>query len=262
MLATVGPVGHRAAAAWLQSARDAIDALRTDERFGVPSDVLDDFAQFVDVWSASLRTGEEFLWRGALPVEKVRRVASHWANVAALARDPSTALVPAPREAAPFYAAVVHGVATATELADQDDRFVDLFVDVVPRFTDRGPKPASPSAARVLVVDDTEDIRLLMQIGLRRSGAIDVCGVAGDGQQAVEACDRLNPDAVLLDVSMPVMDGIAALRVIRARHPLVRVVMFSANDDPAIKATALQLGAAAYLLKGQPIDAVARALLG
>lgn len=77
-----------------------------------------------------------------------------------------------------------------------------------------------------------------------------VVGEAGDGEQAIEMAGRLRPDLVLLDMSMPRMDGLEALPHILAASPKSRVVVFSGFSHEKLAATALSLGAASYLEKG------------
>ena len=277
----IGPVPATAARAWLGTARRTIVRLRDDAGLGIPADVVEDFAGLVDLWERALpdappeggdhRDPEAepvFEWSGELPVERVRRLASHWAQVALLARDSTSGIEAPPPEAAPFYDALVVAIATAVRDAPDPDHFAETFVDVVPEFDPQrtsGPRHTTATATaprRVLVVDDTDDIRLLMRLGLTRSGALDVCGEAKDGAEALRRCDELHPEAVLLDVAMPVMDGLAALERMREHHPAMRVVMFSAALDPAVRARATELGAHAFLAKDASIDDIERALLG
>jgi CheY-like chemotaxis protein len=236
--------------------------LRADSKLGFPSDVIDDFDRLVAAWAAGLSENRPFTWEGALPLDKIRRLAAHWADVATLARDASTSLRMPPPEAAAFYEAVVSAVVNATELSGPRDRFADVFAEVVPPFIPE-PEPERPAtvSTKVLIVDDTDDMRLLLRIGLSRSGSIVVCGEAENGRVALEKCADLQPDAVLLDVAMPEMDGLAALQELKATWPDLHVVMFSADDRPEVRQTALARGAAAFLTKSTPLDAVALALL-
>jgi CheY-like chemotaxis protein len=162
---------------------------------------------------------------------------------------------------------LVVAVAAAVRDEPDPDHFAETFVDVVPEFeapteTIRPLAATTRSPTRVLVVDDNDDIRLLMRLGLTRSGALDVCGEAKDGADALRRCDELRPDTVLLDVAMPVMDGLAALERIREHHPDTRVVMFSAAVDPAVRARATELGAHAFLAKDASVDEIERTILG
>ena len=103
---------------------------------------------------------------------------------------------------------------------------------------------------RVLIVDDSEDLRFLMRIILDRQDGFVVVAEAGDGEQGVTAAAAHQPDVVLLDISMPVMDGLQALPLIREQCPGALVVMLSAYDSTSSAATqALRLGAHGYIEK-------------
>jgi len=100
---------------------------------------------------------------------------------------------------------------------------------------------------RVLVADDHSLFRDGL-VSLLEAAGHQVVGQVGDGQAAVEAARRLNPDLILLDVSMPVLDGLGALRQIKAERPQTQVVMLTVSDDDTLF-DALQAGAQGYLLK-------------
>jgi DNA-binding NarL/FixJ family response regulator len=100
----------------------------------------------------------------------------------------------------------------------------------------------------VLLVDDVADIRLLLRSLFAVYPGVEVVGEAGDGQQAIELAGTTQPDLVVLDLSMPVMDGVAALPAIREAAPGARVVVLSAiprSVDPG----AMEAGAVAYVEK-------------
>ena len=100
---------------------------------------------------------------------------------------------------------------------------------------------------RVLVADDHSLFRDGL-VSLLEAAGHQVVGQVGDGQAAVEAARRLDPELILLDVSMPVLDGLAALRQIKADRPQAQVVMLTVSDDETLF-EALQAGAQGYLLK-------------
>ena len=93
---------------------------------------------------------------------------------------------------------------------------------------------------RALIVDDTADMRALVRAVLTSAGTCVVIGEACDGREAVDLAERLRPDVVVMDLMMPVMDGFAAMPLIRERVPECRIVAFSAYDcaDDAIAAGA------------------------
>jgi DNA-binding NarL/FixJ family response regulator len=81
-----------------------------------------------------------------------------------------------------------------------------------------------------------------------------VVGTASTGAEAVDRCRELRPDVLLLDIAMPVMDGLTALPLVKDASPETRVVMFSAFDSPEIRARAEELGADGYVRKGSAPD--------
>ena len=113
---------------------------------------------------------------------------------------------------------------------------------------------------RVLVVDDQELIREGIASLLELQPGITVVGRAADGQQAVEATRRLAPDVVLMDVRMPVMDGVRATAALRAAGTTARIVMLTTFDDEEYVIQALRHGASGYLLKDLPASDLANAV--
>lgn len=100
---------------------------------------------------------------------------------------------------------------------------------------------------RVLLVDDEALIRMGLQVILRDLG-YDVVGEARDGQEAVEKAVALDPDVVIMDVKMPVMDGLEATRRIMAAHP-VPIIILTAYGQLSLVEEAADAGVLAYLLK-------------
>ena len=117
-----------------------------------------------------------------------------------------------------------------------------------------------PSAIRVLVADDHQVVRQGLTTFLELSPGITVVGEAGDGQAAVEMVRRLEPDVVLMDLVMPVLDGISATRQIRQLGLRTQVIVLTSftEDDKVIPA--IQAGAASYLLKDVTPDALVEAI--
>jgi DNA-binding NarL/FixJ family response regulator len=103
---------------------------------------------------------------------------------------------------------------------------------------------------RVVVADDSEDMRELVRASLHAYGDFEVVGEAATGAEAVELAGTLEPDVVLLDLSMPVMGGLAALPAIRTAAPDTRVVVFSAFNKEEFGENAANLGARGYGVKG------------
>jgi two-component system chemotaxis response regulator CheB len=115
---------------------------------------------------------------------------------------------------------------------------------------------------RILVVDDAMVMRKLMTESLRRDPDLDVAGVAANGKIALQMIPLVNPDLVTLDLEMPEMDGLATLREIRKRHPLLPVIIFSTISRTGANATldALALGANDYVTKPANVGCAADAL--
>lgn len=109
--------------------------------------------------------------------------------------------------------------------------------------------PRAGVPIRVVVVDDQPLERTGNALILDSDDGIEVIGEAGDGAAAIQLIDRDPPDVVLMDVRMPVMDGLEATRIITEGHPGVRVVVLTTFDLDAYAFGALRAGASAFLLK-------------
>ena len=112
---------------------------------------------------------------------------------------------------------------------------------------------------RLLLVDDHR----MLREGLRRSmteEGFDVVGEADNGEQAVRMAAELVPDVVLMDVSMPEMDGVEATRIIKATDTPTRVIMLTMHADKEVLAEAIRAGASGYLVKDCSTDEVAEAV--
>ncbi|MFG2058801.1 response regulator [Micromonospora sp. NPDC048930] len=121
------------------------------------------------------------------------------------------------------------------------------------------PGSTPPASPRVLIADDQELIRTGFRLILVARG-IDVVGEAADGVEAVEAERRLRPDVVLMDIRMPVMDGLEATRRILDHSPRCRVLMLTTFDLDRYVYAALALGASGFLLKDVTADHLAAAV--
>src|SRR5262245_20909484 len=110
---------------------------------------------------------------------------------------------------------------------------------------------------RVFLVDDAAAVRRLVTAALSRDPDLEVVGTAADGQMALDRLADLQPDVVLLDLEMPVMDGLQTLVALRKTHPRLPVIMFSRFTQRGVEATvhALTLGADDYVPKpGDGLD--------
>jgi DNA-binding NarL/FixJ family response regulator len=113
---------------------------------------------------------------------------------------------------------------------------------------------------KVLLVDDQTLIRQGIQTLLELEEDFEVVGTAGNGQEALAQIERLQPDVVLMDVRMPLMDGVAATRVIGERFPAVRVIFLTTFDDDEYVFEGLRAGARGYLLKDVSSEELAHAV--
>ena len=107
-------------------------------------------------------------------------------------------------------------------------------------------------AARVLLVDDTPDIRALLRLVLSRQDDFEVVAEAADGSEAIDMARLHRPDVVLLDLAMPVMDGLEAIPEVRAAVPDSKIVVLSGFNADQMADEALRAGADAYIEKGTP----------
>jgi DNA-binding NarL/FixJ family response regulator len=107
----------------------------------------------------------------------------------------------------------------------------------------------------VLVCDDVAALRALVGLALGVNPSLEVVGEAQDGEEAIARAEELQPDVVLLDLAMPVMDGLEALPEIRRVSPRAKVVVLSGFDSGSIASEARKLGAVSYVEKGiDPFD--------
>lgn len=121
------------------------------------------------------------------------------------------------------------------------------------------PHPMDGSGTRVLLVDDHRVMREGLVSLLERSG-VNVVGQADNGKQAVASVESLQPDAVVMDVSMPVMDGIEATRIIKRKWPWIRVIGLSMFDESELAAKLAEAGADHYLTKTGPSEQLIKAI--
>lgn len=115
---------------------------------------------------------------------------------------------------------------------------------------------------RTALVDDAEEMRLLVSMSLTLSGEFVVVAEAANGREAVDVAAEHHPELMLLDLSMPEMDGLEALPRVLAASPATCVVVFSGFDDAQLGPEARALGAAGYVEKGTPLEELATRLVG
>ncbi len=109
-------------------------------------------------------------------------------------------------------------------------------------------------AIRLLLVEDHQVVRQGLAALLATSEGVEVAGAVGDGRAAIESYRRLRPDVTLMDLQMPKLGGVEAIREIRAEFPEARIIVLTTYDGDEDIFRALQAGARGYLLKGMPFD--------
>jgi DNA-binding NarL/FixJ family response regulator len=115
---------------------------------------------------------------------------------------------------------------------------------------------------KVIICDDQAIVRDGLEMLLKLEPDIEIVGLADDGAAAVELVAAKKPDIILMDLKMPVMNGVEATRQIRTRYPEVKVLVLTTYDDDEWVFDAIQAGASGYLLKDTPRDEVIRAIRG
>jgi NarL family two-component system response regulator LiaR len=113
---------------------------------------------------------------------------------------------------------------------------------------------------RVMIVDDHGIVRRGLTAVLRTFADLELVGEARDGQEAVERCEALQPDVILMDLIMPVLGGVAATRSIHRRWPQVQIIALTSFQEKELVQEALQAGAISYLLKNVSGEDLAEAI--
>ncbi|MBI5841880.1 MAG: response regulator transcription factor [Chloroflexi bacterium] len=116
------------------------------------------------------------------------------------------------------------------------------------------------TATRVLIVDDVVQVRRDLRTLLSLSGEIEVIGEAPNGLEAVRQAESIQPDVVLMDLEMPVMDGYEATRQVKSRVPSCRVIALTVHDYPSARAKAQESGVDAFLVKGASVESIVQTI--
>ena len=103
---------------------------------------------------------------------------------------------------------------------------------------------------KVLIADDQALIRESLQIILSAHADIEVVGTVGDGKEVLEKLHRVRPDVILMDIRMPVMDGVLCTKAVKEQYPDVKIIILTTFDDDEFIFSALKYGASGYILKG------------
>src|SRR6202046_4073326 len=120
--------------------------------------------------------------------------------------------------------------------------------------------PSAGAPLRLVIADDQASVRQGLVLLLDGIPDLEVVGAAADGQQALDLVAEHHPDAILLDLHMPVIDGIQATRTLTAEHPEVAIVILTTYADDTSVLSALRAGARSYLTKDANRADIARAL--
>jgi two-component system, NarL family, response regulator LiaR len=113
---------------------------------------------------------------------------------------------------------------------------------------------------RVMIVDDHDMVRKGLVSYFKVATDLTLVGEASNGYQAQEVCDRVRPDVILMDIVMPKLGGIEAIRLIKARHPEMQVIALTSFQDREMVQEALTAGAISYLLKNVTGEEVLKAV--
>lgn len=128
------------------------------------------------------------------------------------------------------------------------------------------PDPVSPPPnhhlLRVLVVDDVHEVRHDLALLLQLTGEFQVIGEAANGLEAIRQAEAQHPDLVLMDLGMPILDGYAATRQIKAASPGCRVIVLTVHDGEAERQKAAHAGADGFVVKGAALETLMRTLSG
>ncbi len=106
----------------------------------------------------------------------------------------------------------------------------------------------------VVVCDDVPELRRLARAVLEEAGEMKVVGEAGDGREAIDVIERLQPDVVVLDLSMPELDGLEAIPLIHQIAPRTEIVVFSGFEEGKVAEVALRHKESRYVRKGTPLE--------
>jgi DNA-binding NarL/FixJ family response regulator len=113
---------------------------------------------------------------------------------------------------------------------------------------------------RVLIADDSSQVRQELRTLLPLAGDIEIVGEAADGGEAIRLAQALQPEVILMDLEMPVLDGYEATRQIKACSPSCRVVALTVHGYEAARQKAMQAGADVFLVKGAAVESLVQAI--
>lgn len=111
---------------------------------------------------------------------------------------------------------------------------------------------------KILIVDDDPLVRQSLQLLLEKESDIEVSGLAADGQEAIDQCEKMRPDVVLMDIRMPNMDGIESTKQLKQQWQKLQIMMLTTFKDEQNIRLAIKAGAEGYLLKSTPVENMAQ----
>ena len=114
---------------------------------------------------------------------------------------------------------------------------------------------------RILLVDDSEPVRWDLCTVLSLSGDLEIVGEAANGLEAMRLTESLQPDVVLMDLEMPVMNGYEATRLIKALCPSCRIIALTVHGYSEARQKAIQAGVDAFIEKGAPVENIVQSIL-
>lgn len=120
--------------------------------------------------------------------------------------------------------------------------------------------PERPEKIRVIIADDHPIVRSGLRLMLGMEDGIELVGEAADGSAALQLIGSLQPDVVLMDLRMPVMDGLEAIERIRTQWPQIAIIVLTTYDEDDLMLRSLQAGVRGYLLKESSLDTVLQAI--
>jgi len=117
---------------------------------------------------------------------------------------------------------------------------------------------AGMTTQRVLIVDDVPQVRKDLRTLLSLAGDVEVVGEAANGREAIRLVEALQPEVVLMDLEMPVLDGYEATQQIKEGWPQCRVIALTVHGYEAAREKAAQAGVDAFIVKGAPVETIIR----
>jgi len=109
---------------------------------------------------------------------------------------------------------------------------------------------------RLLIVDDVPQVRAELRTLLSLAGEVEVVGEAGNGLEAIRQAEALQPEVILMDLEMPVLDGYEAAQQIKASWPQCKVIALTVHGYEAARKQAAQAGVDAFVVKGAPVEII------